>query len=467
MSGIHIKKENRGKFTSWASRHGFKSAHAAAMHIMSNKNNYSGAVVKMANFAKNAAKFKHPYGGTAMYAMGGDVPVEVEGGEMAETPQGQQMEFQGPSHEQGGIPTSLPQGTNIFSDRLALDGKTMADRKAARERAEKRLERISKKNPTDKLTQNTLNRTKDINSQEESKDMLLQQLANHLMTAPSKQNPQDDVQPSTSPIPDNTKATRIPAMGASSPHMAYGGKLMKYEDGGIVDPLASQQPIDTANATSPATDAGISTFGNKLGMLGTAINTVGPLINTLQNQKHTSPNINRFMNFGNDALNSNQMAMNQVMHTRDTDIDDINSDRNGRVAYNNNSASSVNTARALNIATDLESNRARSSAYNKYAGELANLYGQRGQLENDAQALKANAQTAVDTANRRDTDAFYSNMGKDIGTLGTGLQAQAKSLNEQQYNNDMLRMLPELSKYGLGFTYDANGNLVLQQLNKK
>ena len=35
--------------------------------------------------------------------------VEVEGGEMYETPQGQVGEFKGPSHEQGGIPLELGQ----------------------------------------------------------------------------------------------------------------------------------------------------------------------------------------------------------------------------------------------------------------------------------------------------------------------------------------------------------------------
>lgn len=61
--GIHIKKENRGKFTEAAKRAG-KSVQAYAAQILANKGNYSPTMVKRANFARNASKFKHQEGGT-------------------------------------------------------------------------------------------------------------------------------------------------------------------------------------------------------------------------------------------------------------------------------------------------------------------------------------------------------------------------------------------------------------------
>lgn len=51
---------------------------------------------------------------------------EVEGGESAITPDGQHIEFDGPTHEMGGIETNLPEGTFIFSDRLKMGKKTFA-----------------------------------------------------------------------------------------------------------------------------------------------------------------------------------------------------------------------------------------------------------------------------------------------------------------------------------------------------
>jgi len=59
---IHIKEKNRGKFTEAAHRAG-KSVQAYAAQILANKENYSSAMIKRANFARNAAKWKHQEGG--------------------------------------------------------------------------------------------------------------------------------------------------------------------------------------------------------------------------------------------------------------------------------------------------------------------------------------------------------------------------------------------------------------------
>jgi hypothetical protein len=48
-----IKEKNKGKFTTWAKRNGFKDACSAASAVMKNKNKYKPEVVKMANYAKN------------------------------------------------------------------------------------------------------------------------------------------------------------------------------------------------------------------------------------------------------------------------------------------------------------------------------------------------------------------------------------------------------------------------------
>jgi hypothetical protein len=75
-SGIHIKPENRGRFTAWASEHNM-SVPQAANRVMANPEDYSPSVVKMANFAKNAAGWKHGYGG--YYASGGYTPMYAGG----------------------------------------------------------------------------------------------------------------------------------------------------------------------------------------------------------------------------------------------------------------------------------------------------------------------------------------------------------------------------------------------------
>ena len=67
--GIHIKKENRGKFTEAANRADM-SVQEYARHILANKEDYSSTMVKRANFARNAAKWKHETGGKFLTVSG-------------------------------------------------------------------------------------------------------------------------------------------------------------------------------------------------------------------------------------------------------------------------------------------------------------------------------------------------------------------------------------------------------------
>jgi len=73
-SGIEIKPENEGKFTRWAQARGM-SVQEAASKVMSNTEQYPPSVVKMANFAKNAADWNKEDGGEN-YQKGG-VPGKV------------------------------------------------------------------------------------------------------------------------------------------------------------------------------------------------------------------------------------------------------------------------------------------------------------------------------------------------------------------------------------------------------
>lgn len=64
---IHIKESKKGTFTAAAKAHG-KSVQAFASQVLANKGNYSPAMVKKANFARNAAKW-HSDGGAINQAI--------------------------------------------------------------------------------------------------------------------------------------------------------------------------------------------------------------------------------------------------------------------------------------------------------------------------------------------------------------------------------------------------------------
>lgn len=70
---IHIKKKNRGKFTASADRAGM-GVQEYARHVLANKDRYSSTLVKRANFARNAAGWKHALGGYKYDGEGDNTP---------------------------------------------------------------------------------------------------------------------------------------------------------------------------------------------------------------------------------------------------------------------------------------------------------------------------------------------------------------------------------------------------------
>ena len=69
---IHIKKENRGKFTRSAKEHNM-GVQEFAIHVLNNKDKYNPTLIKRANFAKNSKKFKHAKGGLIKKCQEGEI----------------------------------------------------------------------------------------------------------------------------------------------------------------------------------------------------------------------------------------------------------------------------------------------------------------------------------------------------------------------------------------------------------
>lgn len=69
--GIHIKPENRGKFTASAKNAGM-GVQAFAQKVLANKDDYSTTQVRRANFARNAAGWNHSMGGN-LFVGGGNL----------------------------------------------------------------------------------------------------------------------------------------------------------------------------------------------------------------------------------------------------------------------------------------------------------------------------------------------------------------------------------------------------------
>lgn len=153
---------------------------------MMSKGLSGGGDLKGANkfLSENMGLFNALFGatqGAAFLETGGFGADDVfaEGGEIMETPGGQPMELEGPSHAEGGIPlTDVPDGTKFYSDQVkGPDGKTMAERKKEREDKEAKAKKAMDANPTDFALQETYKKIVEDNEKKEALDMMLMEMA--------------------------------------------------------------------------------------------------------------------------------------------------------------------------------------------------------------------------------------------------------------------------------------------------
>ena len=107
--------------------------------------------------------------------------VEAEGGEVMQTPDGKVKEIKGNKHEQGGVNLAVPAFTAFFSDRLKLEGKTIAERKRDRAKKLKKLEAKLKKDTNNQKTKFAYERMKKYDEEQTKRELLFQEYMKNML----------------------------------------------------------------------------------------------------------------------------------------------------------------------------------------------------------------------------------------------------------------------------------------------
>ena len=373
----------------------------------------------------------------------------------------------------------LPEGTKIYSNRITIDGKTMQERKKAREKKITKLSDILASNPTDVIHKTTLNRQKLFADIEEEGDLAIQEMANQIRDKKNNKKSKEKLAFGTGEdgIDDGglgLVGLDIPLWNPESttpeiPRSWYLGMTPPFEELGAPKragvtvntalPVGSPIPVNATLARpagKPVSTDMPYTSGDQLGFLGNLLSGIAPLATTIANRAGDKPNVNAYRNFGKNAIAANQRAMDAVNSTKDSTLSDIDLQATGQRARNRTSARGVNTLRALDLSTSAQTNTAKTRASNSYAQQIASLFGQQSGLFNQQDAAMAEGTLIADRAN--------SNLGKNLGHISTLFQKTGKQMNEHQQNNEILSILPELSKYGLGYIYDETGKPVLTKV---
>jgi hypothetical protein len=405
-------------------------------------------------------------------ALGGTVKgskVEVEGGEVAETPDGQLIEFEGPSHKKGGINTMLEFDTDIYSKQVkGPDGKAMADRKLAREKKETKISKLSEKSPTDRLLQKTLERTKSNNMITDKKDMQKMEMVRLLIGA----NKKFALGGNTGfPIIDFEFIESVIARQKVADTGIAQGKYDGFSDvkatlPDLTDKIAGNKAVADLAAKggeespweSILSGLGNTTGGDLLGMYGQFKSGTDPLKSTLKNRGKDTPNINAFEDYGNDALDVNEETQGYVAGQRNNALKDIERTSVGAKNANRNTARGVNTMRGLDFASDVAGDQSRERVYDDFSKMMMGILGQKSTLENDQDLRVMTGEQGRDLSDRMDKDNFYSQMAEDLATKNLMTQHMGKNLNSMKERDVKMNLINQLSEYGL--TLDNQGNIV-------
>ena len=269
------------------------------------------------------------------YATGGqinsNVPVEVEGGEAGELPNGQLLNFSGPSHSKGGIPIDLPEGTEIYSKRIKIDGESMADRKLKRESLLARYTKKAKK-LNDAISSNTLNRVQKSVDIQEEQDKKVQQLI-HDMTADivntgnqvmrekhaggltvKYPEQKDESLQSSNPL--------VPEALVSPSYLLNTSKVEMPEVFPTKLPTPTPMTPDTNDYSTRYVDGKskipLVTPGDALNIAGNIFQGVAPYLNTLNQRATDTPNVNAFKNYGEEGINKMAQSENYLKQIFDS-----------------------------------------------------------------------------------------------------------------------------------------------------
>lgn len=397
-------------------------------------------------------KVKAAYGGTF------GQEVEVEGGEVAQDPAGRLVEFMGPDHEQGGIDTILPGGTDVFSKRIKIDDVPLSKRKKKREKYIADIEKKLSKNPSDTLLKNSLARAKETTVAEDDFDMQLQRMVAETENPPQRKMAYGGTtldlldNENLLNILGNLSAPIIPIEPVDPVINAAGDKqqptvVAKPDETvtktGVVKDApetdskkllgkTDSEGSDTnklGNLLDAVTGAGMPTAGDALGLFGNIYQAYQPRNLTKYVRSTDTPNINPYTEYGKGAVSELDKAKTDLAMSIAAARKGIAANTNATMKANRNSSMGANTQRALDLASLAAANNAETDLLTAGSQQMMNLRNMLAQTLLGQDQVVMGGEAARDIADRQDRDNFFTQLSKDEAALGQAMGHTAKAIN--------------------------------------
>ena len=391
-------------------------------------------------------------------ALGGEVmkvPVEVEGGEVIETPDGQVSEAKGPDHEDGGIPIELQEFTKVFSKRLESEGKTMAERKLKREKTKSELEKLLAIDGSDAIIKASTQRSLQGLQLEEEEDMQTQELMGEF----TKMMYGGAVQSFALGTP-SVGATGIMDAGLDKPLLSLPldpgtipvpGAIPEEESKlkGLFDKLGGAAG-EAFSKTTP---------GDLIGSFATLMGGIKQKQNTLSSRATDQVNTNLLKGVGDESQALLDKSGEAIQGSTAEAKKALQRQRQALLQRGRSSARGANTQRALDIAGTTSANAQEAQIDAAEGDKIAQLFGKKAQVSLQSKQLEAQGQSVADERNAADKDAFYTARSQNLSDSNLGLQQLASIFNQTKGRNEDLDLLTQLKESGL----DANALRLLYE----
>lgn len=206
------------------------------------------------------------------------------------------------------------------------------------------------------------------------------------------------------------------------------------------------------------------TLGDAIGMYANHKAPQELIKNTIDQYRYTPEEINHFKNYGREALKTLRGQAGLIDTQHDLASQNLQLSRNAMNNLNNNSARGINTLRALNMASNAQTDAQQRELDMARASQMLSLGSQIAQQQNaiDQMVMKGDEERA--NRNLQNQDNYFTNMAKNISTKYQSLAKNAEALNEIKKRNAQEKLIGKLYN---DFAADQNGNLKAKNYAKK
>ena len=206
------------------------------------------------------------------------------------------------------------------------------------------------------------------------------------------------------------------------------------------------------------------TLGDAIGMYANYKAPQELMKNTIDQYRYTPEEINHFKNYGREALKTLRGQAGLIDTQHDLASQNLQLSRNAMNNLNNNSARGINTLRALNMASNAQTDAQQRELDMARASQMLSLGIQIAQQQNaiDQMVMKGDEERA--NRNLQNQDNYFTNMAKNISTKYQSLAKNAEALNEIKKRNAQEKLIGRLYR---DFEGDMNGNIKGKYYAKK